>query len=561
VFNPSKYVKEDKKTKYESNSEYNFSQAQRENYLIGMMKVNYLKRLESSINSFAISLDRTIQKIDSLMNKIDNFASLNQTEEEIDAEEIVDEENEDTENQQVGEKLKFDLADLELDVWKKDLQNDRDALITLYNSAQVITPERDAKLRDLKQLIAQKIKNPFNKGNSKVIVFTAFADTAQYLYNNIQPWTTQELGLHSALVYGSGSKTTYGHNDYDHILLNFSPRAKRRAEIEGADKNGEIDILIATDCISEGQNLQDCDYLVNYDIHWNPVRIIQRFGRIDRIGARNESIQLVNFWPTADLDNYINLKERVEVRMALVDLTATADDNILNTAQFDELVTDELQYRKKQLQKLQREVLDLEDMEETISLTDFTLDDFRIELFNFIERNKQRLEDAPLGLYACVPSPAGEYERLYAGRELSDTEKDIIRPGVIFCLENKKAIPGENSVNPLEPYFLVYIRNDGTVRYNYTQAKSILEIFRTLCQNQKKAFDDLCVLFNEETDNCKKMDRYTGLARKAAEEITQVYRRKENMKLSSDRSAVIKPAVAQLGSLGDFNLVTWLIIW
>src|SRR5665648_56252 len=233
----------------------------------------------------------------------------------------------------------------------------------------------------------------------------------------------------------------------------------------------EIDLLIASDCISEGQNLQDCDYLVNYDIHWNPVRIIQRFGRIDRLGSVNKTIQLVNFWPTKDLDNYINLKERVEARMALVDVTATGEDNILNTEQLEELITDDLKYRNQQLKKLQNEVLDLEDMDETISLTDFTLDDFRIELLNFVENNRRRLKDSPMGLYAVVPAPGGDYAGLITGREISSSEKEIIKSGVIYCLAQKGESEGNEEVNPLNPYFLVYIRDDGTVRYNYTNAK------------------------------------------------------------------------------------------
>jgi len=242
--------------------------------------------------------------------------------------------------------------------------------------------------------------------------------------------------------------------------------------MQSMPQDGEIDVLIATDCISEGQNLQDCDYLINYDIHWNPVRIIQRFGRIDRLGSKNSKVQLVNFWPTKDLDNYINLKERVEARMALIDVTATGEDNILNTEQLEELISEDLKYRNHQLKRLKDEVLDLEDMEETPSLTDFTLDDFRIDLMNFIEGNRKQLEQSPLGLYAVVPAPASPLSQDITPTLFNASLFDIVKPGVIYCLKQKGDTEGTEEVNPLQPYFLVYVRDDGTVRYNYTNAKA-----------------------------------------------------------------------------------------
>ncbi len=413
VFNPSAYVKPEMKKKYEelaaTSGVLAFTQSDREHFLIGMMKVNYLKRLESSIESFEISLDRTVKKITALEDKINNFIkSKTKTQEETlefsePGEEELEENGDESEQWQVGKKLKFDLADLYLGKWLKALKKDKDALTDLHKNATLVTPDRDAKLYKLKELIKAKIKKPINRQNKKVVIFTAFSDTAEYLYENLNEWVQSELKLHCALVYGSHTQTTFGKRDYDSILTNFSPVSKNRAKLMTAPQEGEIDILIATDCISEGQNLQDCDYLINYDIHWNPVRIIQRFGRIDRLKSINNTVQLVNFWPTQDLDNYINLKQRVEARMALVDVTASADDNLLATEQIEELISDELKYRNQQLKKLREEVLDLEDMDESVSLTDFTLDDFRIELLSYIENNRQKLENAPFGLYAVVP--------------------------------------------------------------------------------------------------------------------------------------------------------------
>jgi len=569
VFNPSAYVKLDKQQKYEAiagEQVLNFKQADRENFLIGMMKVNFLKRLESSIESFEISLDRTIQKIENLEQKIKSFLKSQITTQEETLENYIPGEEEWEENTaeldewQVGKKLRFDLADLELEKWLINLQKDKDALIDLLNNAKAVTPDRDAKLKELKTLISGKIKNPLNDTNKKVIVFTAFADTAQYLYQNIQAWVKNDLKLHCALVCGSYTQTTLGKNVYDSILMNFSPISKNRAKMTAVPTIEEIDILIATDCISEGQNLQDCDYLVNYDIHWNPVRIIQRFGRIDRLGSINKTIQLVNFWPTKDLDNYINLKERVEARMALVDVTATGEDNILNTEQIEDLITDDLKYRNQQLKKLQNEVLDLEEMNEAISLTDFTLDDFRIELLNFIENNRKRLQNSPLGLYAVVPAPGGAYAAMLTGTELSPSEKEIIKPGVVFCLSQKGDSVGNEEVNPLNPYFLVYVRDDGTVRYNYTNAKQVLEIYRLLCQGRKTPYDKLCDLFNQETHHGEQMDRYMELMKKAVHEIVQIFKRKGNIKLTSDRGALLIPQVKQVQEMADFELVTWLIV-
>ncbi|GMO70031.1 MAG: DEAD/DEAH box helicase [Treponemataceae bacterium] len=584
IFNPSEYLLDDeKKSKYEKAADGKplFTQGDREHYLIGMMKVNFLKRLESSIESFEISLDRTIRKIENLQEKIHSFIAI-QGNQKSDANVSIDdfapdeteiEEGAETDDWIVGKKLQYNLADLDLERWLKDLQSDKDALVSLHDSAHAVTAERDAKLAELKRIIADKVKKPFNGGdggnggNKKVLVFTAFSDTAQYLYENLAPWLTEELHLHSALVFGSGSKTTFGDNNYNSILTNFSPLSKER----GAETQQEIDVLIATDCISEGQNLQDCDFLVNYDIHWNPVRIIQRFGRIDRIGSKNAAIKLVNFWPTKDLDAYINLKGRVESRMALVDVTATADDNLLkadstDSNMFGELIPDgflaeqESNYRDKQLRQLQSEILDLEDMDESISLTDFTLDDFRIELLQYINQNKHRMENSPPGLYAVVPAPGGEHFAMLGKRDFSADEKDIIKPGVIYCLKQKKVSADNESVNPLNPFFLVYIRDDGTVRYNYTHAKHILEMFRLLCVGTAAPYDELCTMFNAETQNGADMTKYAALLKSAADEVVRVFRRKGSANLVTSRDALLIPDEESIRAMDDFELVTWLVV-
>lgn len=576
IFNPSSYLKNEKKEYYAKlagSSVEAFIQEDRELSLIGMMKVNYLKRLESSIHSFNISIGRTLEQINSLLEKIQKFNSLSDSEKakfakegENQVEENLIDENQtdinayDEENEDlfVGKKLKFSLADIKLDEWEKQLILDKKALARLKRDSDIVSTDRDAKLLELKKLIKNKVENPINPDNKKVVIFTAFSDTAEYLYKAIQPWAKKELGLESGLVCGSSSRASWGDSEFNMILTNFAPKAKHRQELD-VDKSKELDILIATDCISEGQNLQDGDYLINYDIHWNPVRIIQRFGRIDRLGSENSSIQLVNFWPTQDLDDYINLRTRVESRMALVDLTATSEDNILNPDAAKDLIDEDMKYRDQQLKRLKDEVLDLEDMNDSISLTDFTLDDFRVELSNFLKTNEKQMHDTPDGIYAIVPNPENTIEP--SGKEYSDEIKNIIKPGVIFCLRQKNATEECEKINPLNPYFLVYIRDDGDVRFNYTSSKSILEVYRLLCSGEKAPYQKLCDLFNEETNNGEDMSKYNSLIEKAVAEIMSSFKKRSAVKLmTGGRGARLVAKEKQASALSDFELVTWLII-
>jgi hypothetical protein len=549
IFNPMAYVKEDKRSIYDRETIPRFTQERRESFLIGMIKVNYLKRLESSINSFNLSINRTIKKINELEEKIEKFINNQPTQDEIEEEILTDSEEDEDLDEVVGKKLKFSLKDLELERWLEDLKQDKNNLSSLLNIAKEVDANRDAKLQRLKKIIREKIENPINDSNKKVIIFTAFSDTAEYLYDNLKDWVTSELNLHCALVTGSKTDATFGKKDYNSILTNFSPISKNRAQL--SDEKEEIDILIATDCISEGQNLQDCDCLVNYDIHWNPVRIIQRFGRIDRIGSKNQVVRMINFWPTKDLDNYINLKIRVESKMALVDLTATGEEDVLNAEQIEELITEELKYRNKQLKKLQKEVLDIEEMDGSVSLTDFTLDDFRVELLNYINKNEQKLKNSPMGLYAVVPTDVPN---------LNESEQEIIKPGVIFCLSQKNLSEENGVFNPLNPYFLVYIRKDQTVRYNYTNPKQILEIFRGLCLGKTEPYHELCDVFNKETENGYKMEFYSKLLEKAVSEITHTFKNRVFEAVTKDRNAKIPPLNNQLKGINDFDLVTWLIL-
>ncbi len=575
VFNPSKYLMEDHKDKYLKAGDQKTlfeSQSAREVSLIGMMKVNYLKRLESSVEAFELSLDRTIQKIDDLIQKIEHFDKNREeyiTEfAQLDMLKDMDDDDraEMEEKLSVGKKLQFELQHLNIHDWLQDLKADRKQLSAIYNVAASVTPDRDAKLKTLQDAIKAKLDKPLNDGNKKVIVFTAFADTAHYLYDNLKQWAHDGHGLHIALVAGTGeNRSTFKPKGFSHqthfdaILTNFSPRSKNRDKMQQSmPQEGEIDILIATDCISEGQNLQDCDYLINYDIHWNPVRIIQRFGRVDRLGSINTRIQLVNFWPTADLNKYINLKERVEARMALVDLAATGEDDLLNPDQIKDLLTEELSYREKQLLRLKDEVLDLEEMDDNVSLSEFTLDDFRVELLNYLEANRRALEEAPLGLYGIVPTLSA-----MKNADLFDRNwHEIVKPGIIFCLRHKNPPTDQkqSSVNPLSPYYLVYIRNDGEVRFGFTHAKQILSIFQGLCHGKEEPYRQLCDLFDRETQDGKDMSAYNALLDKTIKFITRSFKKRVAAGLQGGRDFVIPDQNVQVNDHDDFELITWLVI-
>ena len=556
LFKPSNYVLEQYQDLYEGKViQNNFTQSNRENYLIGMMKVNFLKRLESSVYSFRITLERTIGKIKQLESKIKKFDQY-QTE-NIKNEDYEIEDADDDELQaafEVGRELKYQLKHLDIDRWLVDLARDRRQLHKLYIQAKDVDVCRDAKLAKLKECIEKKVTHPTlnkqGKDNKKVIIFTAFADTAKYLYENLEAWVTTELNMNMALVTGGngGNKTTFGSSRFEEILMNFSPLAKQRDKVKSMPQEGEINLLIATDCISEGQNLQDCDYLVNYDIHWNPVRIIQRFGRIDRIGSLNHTVQLVNFWPTEDLNKYINLKNRVEARMALVDITATGEDNLLNVDELQNLFTEEMSYRDEQLLRLKDEVLDIEDFNDSISLTEFSLDDFRIDLLNYLQKNRELLENAPLGLYGIVPTPGQK-------------EYDVIKPGIIFCLQQMGNTSGNEQVNPLQPYFLVYVRDDGNVRYTFAQPKQILEMYRLLCAGKTQPYKDLCQLFNQRTSNGSSMSKETELLDKAVDSITRTFTNRVTRNLFKSGKGGITPIKQQqVTKTTDFELITWLII-
>lgn len=509
AYTPLGYVRADKRDYYEQKYDMTthtgsvFKQVDREQSLIYLMRVNLLKRLESSIHSFQLTTGKLIEFVDANLKQLELHQSG-----EIDLDlNITDIDLDDTELEDllVGGKTKVLIQDIDVIRWKQDLKHDKSILSNLMASIQLIDVERDAKLLKLKQLIEDKISNPINDENKKVIIFTAFADTAIYLHKELIDWLKNEKGLYCALVTGAGDNKTNMPGcraDLSSILTNFSPIAKKRKEIFPNEIN-EIDVLFCTDCISEGQNLQDCDYLINYDIHWNPVRIIQRFGRIDRIGSTNKSIQLVNFFPSMELDSFIDLVARVQGRMVMLDVSATGEDNIISKNSRE---MQDLDYRKRQLKQLQNQVIDLEDVQGNISITDLTFNDFKIDLEKSSDEEIQELSQVAPSSYAVVKSNLA-----------------TIKPGVIYCLKDtKNDYANKLKNNILYPFFLVYLSEDGQDMIKATQTKAALDYFRKLCMGNDKILKNLIEEFEKETKGNKLMDKYKVLLEKAIYEVVDV---------------------------------------
>ena len=555
VYSPLGYVLPEKRAAYEKKYDMVvgannsvFKQADREQSLVGLMRVGILKRMESSINSFALTVEKILMKIDKTIENIDQRQFDYDAETDISDIDIDDEEYD---SLMFGNKVKVLLQDMDLIKWKQDLLSDKDKLETILLEALNVTPDRDAKLIELRTLIQEKINSPINADNKKVIVFTAFADTAKYLYKNISDEFASK-GIYTAIVTGSGDnhstlpiskelKRTIKLTDINTVLTLFSPKSKECAKIY-PEVNEHIDILIATDCISEGQNLQDCDYLINYDIHWNPVRIIQRFGRIDRIGSQNQYIKLVNFWATKDLDEYINLQQRVRGRMVLLDVSATGEENVIETDSNKEMK--DLEYRKKQLKKLQTEVVDLEDISGGISITDLTFNDFKIELMEYMKTGRKLLDDAPSGMYAIA--------------KIDEAVSDTIKPGVIFTLRQIKGSEQSKEQNPLFPYYMVYITDDGEVKLSYLHAKKILDYYKKLCSGNDEILKDLVDEFNRQTDDGRRMSHYSGLLGNAIENL--IGKKQEIGVASLFSKGGTSMQKSFFDGIEDFELVSFLVV-
>ena len=563
VYAPISYILASRLQKYEDQYDTEveggtLKQADREKSLKSLMITNLLKRLESSVASFRITLQKLQSKHQNLLTKIQDFnekgydsgiSDFASAFEELEADEDdflgFDNDNENNDygsnnggnnNDTIEGKIQIKLEDMDLPSWQADLSADLIIIEALLAEMKKITPTDDTKLQHIKTQIESKLASPINVGNKKVIIFTAFADTANYLYDNLSTHFLEGRQLHTGLVTGSsGPKTTLKNSyDFQGILTLFSPRSKEKDAIFPNDPS-ELDILIGTDCISEGQNLQDCDTLINYDIHWNPVRIIQRFGRIDRIGSKNERIQLINYWPDISLDEYINLKERVENRMVIADVTATGDDNVLSAKAND------IAYRKEQLQKLQDEVIEMEDVKTGVSITDLGLNDFRMDLVNYIKNNGD-MASIPSGMHAVVPA----------------NSENGLEAGVIFTLRNRNHGVNINQKNRLHPYYLVYIGKNGEIVTNHTQVKRILDTVRSACKDQNEPHKSASEAFNQTTQDGRNMDAYSQLLDQAIASMIEVKEEGDIDSLfTSDNTTAL---VDTIKGLDDFELISFLVI-
>ncbi|PJK17306.1 helicase [Chryseomicrobium excrementi] len=547
AYSPLKYVMPEKQEEYSRKYDKKvkggsvFKQIDRERSLVHLMRVNLLKRMESSIHSFGMTVASLLKKIDDLLLKLDNIQQYSNADININE---IDIDDEDIENMLIGSKVKVLLQDIDRIKWEQDLEDDRQKLEQLLIESAKVQAPRDAKLNKLKAMIDQKLLHPINRKNKKIIIFTAFADTATYLYKELSVWVAKKHGVNSALVTGSGvNQTTLKgiQKDLNSILTNFSPVSKERNKVDSKILD-EIDILIATDCISEGQNLQDCDYLINYDIHWNPVRIIQRFGRIDRLGSKNDVIQLVNFWPNLDLDEYINLEARVSGRMVLLDISATGEENVIEYDEKKQM--NDLEYRKKQLKQLQEEVVDLEDISGGISITDLTLNDFKMDLLDYMETNENKVETAPLGLHAIASLQLAPS---------SDTE-----PGVIFCIKQRNTEAKVKETSALYPYYLVYMNMDGEIRLGHLKTKQILDLFRKVANGQAHVLNELVDQFNQETENLSDMSSYKYLLDKAVEFVLGIVEEQGMGSLFSLGNSNLLKNTATTSD--DFELISFLVM-
>jgi len=537
IYTPTDYIFPSKLDKYVETG-ININQQGREQGIRRLMSINLLKRLESSVWAFNLTVKRIYNFIDQTMKAIDNYKPGNGLLEAMDIEnpDDYDDDDQNADYFSIGKKVKIDLADMDYVSWRKELSSDLENLELLSLMIQDITPEHDSKLQKLLEIISDKIEHPINDSNKKILIFSAFSDTADYLYMNVSQFVKESYGLDVAMVTGSvDGKTTIPklRVDLNTVLTCFSPISKDKNLLMPNSKDA-IDILIATDCISEGQNLQDCDYCINYDIHWNPVRIIQRFGRIDRIGSRNAVIQLVNFWPDLSLDEYINLKNRVETRMKITVMTSTGDDDLINAEE-----QGDLEYRKEQLKRLQEEVVDIEDMSSGISIMDLGLNEFRLDLLDYVKQNPD-LDKTPFGLHAIVPA------------------HDDAPAGVIYILKNRSGSVNIGNQNQIHPFYMIYISNTGEILCDHLSPKQMLDTIRYLCKGRNKPIDELCRAFNHETKDGRDMKKYSELLGDAIASIIEL--KEENDIDSFLGGNQVSFLADEIKGLDDFELICFLVV-
>lgn len=532
VYIPSAYLQPSKASKYER--EGNLSLTGRESGVRRLMAVNLLKRLESSVHAFRLTVTKVLSAVEEKIALVDDFehdiASSTMLVEDVAAMDL----DGDDENAVSGAKIEVALSDIDWIRWREDMRKDLQTLRSILDMVVAADPAHDAKLLELERVISEKVHHPINKGNRKLLIFTSFADTANYLFEHISRFALSRLGLHAAVVTGdrAGVYELKGvPADTQSVLSCFSPKSKTRSVVAPQLEGKDIDILIATDCISEGQNLQDCDCVANYDIHWNPVRIVQRFGRVDRIGSTNACIQLINFWPDVELDEYINLKARVETRMRITVMTSTGDDDYLNPEE-----QGDLEYRRHQLEQMKDEVIDLEDISGGVSITDLGLDEFRTDLLAWTKEHP-RAQRPPHGIHAVVQGG---------------------QPGIIFVLRNVNPGVNMSKGNRLHPFYLVYVGKDGTVLADQMRARDTLSLMRALCRGKTEPDMKLCKVFNKLTKDGRDMRGPSKLLDDAVASIVKADQ--ESVVDSFFGSGVSSIGEHQVKGLDDFELLDFLVV-
>ena len=543
VYQPSFYLTDRRRLDEleKERKEYNFDQRDRERFLVHMMRTNFLKRLESSAHALTLTLRRTVGKIDALLERIDRYENSKLAADDLGAADVMPDDDEEDDDFFVNRRARsYHLSELDLTHWRKDLKQDRETLGAAWRQVEAITPERDGKLQEIRRAVRARVEKPTldrdGNPNRKLLVFTTFKDTAKYLYEQLSG-LAGELGVNMAMVSGDETHAGFGANDFNSILTNFAPVARNR---NAADAGADIDLLIATDCISEGQNLQDCDTVLNYDIHWNPVRLIQRFGRIDRIGSRSSSVRMMNYWPTEKMEEYLRLKTRVQARMALVDVAASGDDDPFS----EDDAQLELNFRDQQLRRLLEEIPSLEDLDDSPSMSDFTLDYFITQLLRYLESNKEELEAMPLGVYAVAEDAPS---------------------GVMFFLRQHNAGAADarrRVASPVHPFYLVHVQDDGSIRYGCANARQTLDAFEAATQGKTDPIRELCDRFDRETEQGRNMSRYDGLLKKAATHVMQAHDSAQltGIGISGHREFRLVPASKSPRGVEDFELVTWLVV-
>ncbi|MBF0202645.1 MAG: hypothetical protein HQK66_15355, partial [Desulfamplus sp.] len=586
-----KHYRERFQTKY--NNKIIFSHEDREFITSKLHRFNLFKRLDSSVFAFGETLRRLKERIASCIEILEEYQEeqgQEQKREKKRAANTADSavasntttggefpfcDDSDFEGEFMDEdapaldyKYTIKIRHLDINAYLHDLYFDRMVLDVIYSEVSTVLEEkRDNKLATLQTVVLEKVKKtPYNAGNRKVLIFTAFADTARYLYKALSPAPAEPestfpippkkpfksralptAGPSSdsrlprnqpviAMISGTGKpmvSVDSVERTFDAVLSAFSPKSRIKVPLP---PEKQVDILIGTDCISEGQNLQDCDCVINYDIQWNPVTLIQRFGRIDRIGSSNTHIKMINFFPDMDLNEYLSLEKRVKSKMISANISSTGDEDVLSPEMND------ISFRNRQLERLREEVIDLDEAGENISLTDLNMNEYLFELADYLKRVPE-IREIPRGIYAVTHA-------------MEDGEK-APHQGVIFCFKHRGETTKPDNDSTLYPYYLIFMDRAGNVTYGNNRARELLKLYRKLCYGTREPVKPLVDKFLEETRHVKDMSFYSGLLSSAIQSIRGQEETEAEQSIF-DFSGYNNPFAGETAD--DFELVSFLVV-